>query len=448
MEEVYPENKEMIYNIGDWSFHDRKFRTAVDYLEKVLKLDPLHERAFQHLSWTYASLGYLDKMGEIAHQYKKINEIEGAVLLGQYYTTVGEYTSAETTFARVLEVEPEHETAMMRLALLYGETDRQEESIEYAKRFASIASSRMSSLILGYAYNGAGEYKKGLKKLQKARELTPYDHDITGAIAFLYLRQGYYENAREEIETLLEVDQQPQVKQRGYDLLVRYHIFRGMYREALTLYDESIALNWQLNDTTGVAADHLDKGLLMMMGWDDRAGFQYEIHEAEKYQDQMHRPGYWGSVSLSRILLGEYEEAKEIADKRLGELPWLGDLVNLFIQYEKQDCAGAESIYNSRTNLFPGGGRVTALYLLANCQLEADRLDDSIESILAYQGVINADMSWVRFYPRSFICLAGSTRRRGRSISLKRIMKNSWRSGNSLMRICLILSMPGLDWQI
>ena len=54
MEAIYPNDKEMIYNIGDWSFHENHFHTAIDYLEKVLEMDPTHERAFHHLALTTA----------------------------------------------------------------------------------------------------------------------------------------------------------------------------------------------------------------------------------------------------------------------------------------------------------------------------------------------------------------------------------------------------------
>ncbi|MGH2568982.1 MAG: protein kinase domain-containing protein, partial [Bacteroidota bacterium] len=47
MEKAYPDDKEMIYNIGDWSYHAGDFSTAVTYLEKVLAIDPSFERGLQ-----------------------------------------------------------------------------------------------------------------------------------------------------------------------------------------------------------------------------------------------------------------------------------------------------------------------------------------------------------------------------------------------------------------
>ncbi len=50
METLFPNDKEMLFNIGDYSFHANDFETAVVYLEKTLALDPDHMRAHYHFS--------------------------------------------------------------------------------------------------------------------------------------------------------------------------------------------------------------------------------------------------------------------------------------------------------------------------------------------------------------------------------------------------------------
>ena len=64
MEQVYPEDKEMIYNIGDWSYHLNDFTTAVNYLKKIVQIDPNHQRGLQHLTWSYRDMGNYEKMLE------------------------------------------------------------------------------------------------------------------------------------------------------------------------------------------------------------------------------------------------------------------------------------------------------------------------------------------------------------------------------------------------
>ena len=48
MEKYYPNDKEMLFNIGDWAFHSQDLKTALAYFEKVLALDPNHLRTRFH----------------------------------------------------------------------------------------------------------------------------------------------------------------------------------------------------------------------------------------------------------------------------------------------------------------------------------------------------------------------------------------------------------------
>lgn len=48
MEKYYPNDKEMLFNIGDWAFHSQDLKTAIAYFEKVLALDPNHARTRFH----------------------------------------------------------------------------------------------------------------------------------------------------------------------------------------------------------------------------------------------------------------------------------------------------------------------------------------------------------------------------------------------------------------
>jgi serine/threonine protein kinase len=69
MEKIFPDDKEMMYNIGDWSYHANDLEAASHYLEKVLLVVPAFERALQHLSWTYRDMGRYQQMIEIAKRY-------------------------------------------------------------------------------------------------------------------------------------------------------------------------------------------------------------------------------------------------------------------------------------------------------------------------------------------------------------------------------------------
>ncbi|NIT57556.1 MAG: hypothetical protein GWN00_15400, partial [Aliifodinibius sp.] len=86
MEQIYPDDKEMIYNIGDWSYHLRDYTTAVSYLNKTLEIDPNHQRALQHLTWTYRDIGNYEEMLEAAKRYASVaGSGDSYSLLGDAY---------------------------------------------------------------------------------------------------------------------------------------------------------------------------------------------------------------------------------------------------------------------------------------------------------------------------------------------------------------------------
>jgi len=93
MEMIYPDDKEMLYNIGDWSYHVGELEKAKTYLEKVLSMDPVFIRALQHLIWAYRDLGMLEEMKTIAQRYLAVTDSdESYALLAEAYRLSDEFT--------------------------------------------------------------------------------------------------------------------------------------------------------------------------------------------------------------------------------------------------------------------------------------------------------------------------------------------------------------------
>jgi len=66
---LYPDDKEANYLVGDYSFHALDLPTAESSLRKVLSLDPLHGRAYQHLEWTLMFAKKFGEMEEVGRRY-------------------------------------------------------------------------------------------------------------------------------------------------------------------------------------------------------------------------------------------------------------------------------------------------------------------------------------------------------------------------------------------
>lgn len=69
MQKVYPNDKEMLFAIGDFASHIPQTDTAIVYLNKVLEMDPTFERALEHLTYTYRNKGDLGKMLQTAKRF-------------------------------------------------------------------------------------------------------------------------------------------------------------------------------------------------------------------------------------------------------------------------------------------------------------------------------------------------------------------------------------------
>jgi tetratricopeptide (TPR) repeat protein len=401
MEKIYPNDKELLYNIGDWSFHIGRNQTAMEYLEKVLVMDPYHERTLQHLTWTYAYQGFLDKMYEVVQRLISVDEIEGTIMLGQYYSTIGDHRKAEESYKNVLAMASEHPYALSKLASLYGDIGDYDQFLEYARRYSAVSHSWTENAMLGAAYMATGNLKKSMKKFQKAREIAPVTYEIIEGIAGLYLIQGQPELAREEFETLMRQDPSHISKLVGLGGLRRIATYLGQYREAIRLSDQLIELHREVNDTTRLAQEYLTRGALLMRGWDDREVLRDAIEQTIPLQDHVTGFSYWGGLIFNHVLIGDYKTAERIASERMKAILWYDPLLRLAIHSEKGELDQAEPLADSLLTACVASIRIIVLYTMAEEYFEAGRPDETIASLLKLQSVIGGGLNWSVFYPKS-----------------------------------------------
>ncbi len=104
---LYPNEKEALYQIGDYSFHQTDYPTAIAHLEKVLTMDPTFERAYQHLSWALTFTGEFDRKLEVTKQYvARVPDEESYSLLADSYVHQAKFDSALAVYRRASELFP------------------------------------------------------------------------------------------------------------------------------------------------------------------------------------------------------------------------------------------------------------------------------------------------------------------------------------------------------
>lgn len=115
-----PDDKEVIYNIGDYSYHLQDYPAAVAHLQRVLSLDPTFERAYQHLCWTYQASQRFDDGLKIARQFvAKIPDVESYNLLADAYLNQAHYDSAVQVYKQAVALFPSSAVLRRNLALTH-----------------------------------------------------------------------------------------------------------------------------------------------------------------------------------------------------------------------------------------------------------------------------------------------------------------------------------------
>ncbi|MFQ5771403.1 MAG: tetratricopeptide repeat protein, partial [bacterium] len=110
MEQFYPDDKEMLFNIGDAYHHTNKTDKAVEYFEKVLAMDSIQVRTLEHLAEAYSNQKKDAKADTLLRKALELDPENPAVLLGLGWSLKNQkkFSEAEGVFRRGIQVEPEN----------------------------------------------------------------------------------------------------------------------------------------------------------------------------------------------------------------------------------------------------------------------------------------------------------------------------------------------------
>jgi tetratricopeptide (TPR) repeat protein len=187
MEKIYPDEKEMIYNIGDWSFHAGDYASASAYLEKVLKVDPTSERALQHLTWTYRALAQYDKMLDAATRYVAASgSLEARTLLRDTYVYRGELDQAMKTMLTARELLPAEYSLTRRIAEIhmlkgnYAQAETELKALLAASMPAAAKKAGYGGLANHYAF--LGRMQEWKRMIDERLKLATEEKDTAGII--------------------------------------------------------------------------------------------------------------------------------------------------------------------------------------------------------------------------------------------------------------------------
>ena len=215
---LYPDEKEALYQVGDYSFHKTDYDTAVAYLGKVLNLDPLFERAYQHLIWTYGAMGKYDRALGLCKQY--VAKVPGGMsycLLGENYTRSNNFSDAFKTYRKALEIFPDNKMIIQGLGETYIFNNEYEKAEVEFKKLTRVSNSlpdqSAGHQMLAVLYAYLGRYHETLKMMDLKIEIDNKLQDNV-ALAADYAEKAYWlvSKTDNKAEAEIEIDKALKLK--------------------------------------------------------------------------------------------------------------------------------------------------------------------------------------------------------------------------------------------
>lgn len=284
----FPDDKEIVFNAGDYAFHSSQTDLAIKYMERVLELDPTFERAMNHLVWAYRDAGEKEKMLTMARQYVQETGSEQAyMMLIEAHLIAGNIDEAVADSRRLIELNPGNTVAYLIAGDSYFYDYQFEQGLAAYDSALHYARTQMQAAQiythLAEAYTFTGQYDKAEKYFLTAMEV-----------------------GREELKNASEED----LRRGGFRFLLalgKNQALRGNHARALeyfqhakALYPSSLIIMKEIG-AVYVAQAKLDSAKMY--------ADSLQIKEADKREADLKKTFYHSL--LGHIALGEerYEDA-------------------------------------------------------------------------------------------------------------------------------------------
>lgn len=320
MRTLYPDDKEMLFGLGDAEFHSNEFDSAAVHFRAALAIDPEMERALQHLAWTLLRLERYEETLAIAERWTKATEASEAYeFLAIAHMRLGRPDTALKILDDAIAREPDNPKLVARKSLVYFTTHRPQESLaalEQADRLASndpVASLEIGQMRSMVVYPYLGRYRDSARLLQEGRAATLATFkDSTTAVN-------------------------------------------------LVVAERALAY-WAHQDARRTIAD---------------------LEELQSLRAKLLTDDYWRTLAMFHMIEGDSAEAGAMLRAHSKNLPEEQRVsIRIFQLAMAGDCAGAEALMRSAAlgKGVPGSSEDDRLYVIARCQLANGAYDDAIAS--------------------------------------------------------------------
>jgi tetratricopeptide (TPR) repeat protein len=354
MEEIYPDDPEMTYNIGDFSFHAGHHEQAEEYLQKVLALDANSQRALNHLIMTYTAMGDQARAIETGKRYAGVAKSDYAYLtLSNTYLSQGDTDGALRVAEEARAEMPENPWIQRQIATVRCMNDE-----------FMVAKSILDSLVT----------QSDDIEVQRMTYSS-----LLGANLYM----GRYN------EALGNADQYLTLAWAEGDSVAA--VFQHQTKGIIYL--------WGWNNREKAAAEFDEARTLQEMINPDRFGKSL--------------PEYWANLMAYYLLIGETEQAKAIAENRLSEKSEQYNRFRFFRLWAEGDYQGAQAVADELLANKENRDKAVVLYYLAKSQMEHGDYDQALESLQELQARRHYTGSRPMFYTPSFYLLGQTYEQKG-----------------------------------
>ena len=242
MEKVYPDDKEMIYEIGDLAYHMSLFETSEKYLNKVLEIDPNHERALEHLSWLYRDTERFDKMQEIVSRLEQINEREAMSTMADYYRQTGQFEKAIETYNKILKIEPDNQIAMHDLINTYRDSRQFDKALQTGEKLLAKSNFPLVYVDLHWVYRMKGDLSNAQRILEVGLQSFPNNLFLLINEGYTYIDSGEFDKATAHFKSMAGENSNSQMRKAGYQGIINLLLNQGKYNDMMEYTDKLLSL--------------------------------------------------------------------------------------------------------------------------------------------------------------------------------------------------------------
>jgi len=209
MEQLYPNEREMLYKMGYWNCYLGHFSLAEDYFNKVLALDPTNRRALNRLTLVYYESGQHKKEYEAAKHFASLDGSDlSYYALARAAALSGRAEQGIALLNKVRELDPGRTDITAYIAGIHSYLGHFDKAESELKRLIGVSQSPQSKL-LGYAallfdyYPYVGKYSEALQTINRYRDLQKQinKNDTTDYSQLTWMERNTYLMAARKINS-------------------------------------------------------------------------------------------------------------------------------------------------------------------------------------------------------------------------------------------------------